>query len=73
MLWNVRPALHYAAQGDCLEAATLLVTAGAKINSITADGYLPLDIAKINGSLRMVKFLGGSYNFFDISCYVTHI
>lgn len=49
--------LHHAAQNDSLEAAVVLVNAGARTDSLTHDGYTPLEIAKMHGSNKMVKFL----------------
>jgi len=49
--------LHYAAQNDSLEVARKLVKAGARWDSITEDGYTPLDIARLVNCSRMVEFL----------------
>jgi len=40
-----------------LESAIVLITAGAKLDNLTEDGYTPLDIAKLGGCLRIVKLL----------------
>ena len=49
--------LHFAAQANALDVVTLLVTAGANLQSKTQDGYTPLDIAKMHGHNEMVKLL----------------
>jgi len=51
---NVTP-LHYAAQNNSLEAALKLIIAGARVNAVTEDGYIPLDIAVLNGSKHIIK------------------
>ena len=51
--------LHHAAQNDCLESTVYLITAGANIYNLTRDGYSPFDIANINKSFRVLKFLQG--------------
>jgi cytochrome c len=49
--------LHFAAQVNALEVISLLVTAGANLESKTQDGYTPLDIAKMHGNSEVVQLL----------------
>jgi ankyrin repeat protein len=50
-------ALHWASYRDDLDAADLLIRAGAKVNAVTDLGVTPLWPASENGSLAMVRKL----------------
>lgn len=50
-------ALHWAAHWDDLETAALLTRAGADPNAATDHGIVPLYLACVNGSARMVQTL----------------
>ncbi len=50
-------ALHWAAHWDALEAADLLIRAGAKTDAANALGVTPLSLACVNGSAAMVEKL----------------
>ncbi len=50
-------ALHWAAHWADLEAADLLITAGAKVDAPNRDGATPLFLAALNGSTPMVERL----------------
>src|SRR5437879_1691551 len=49
--------LHWAARGDDLETARLLIAAGANANAANRYGVLPLSLAAGNASAAMVKLL----------------
>jgi ankyrin repeat protein len=47
-------ALHWAVERDDVELAELLLTAGARVSARTREGVMPLQLAAINGSARML-------------------
>lgn len=50
--------LHFAAQSNFLEAAELLITAGADPNARTEpDHETPLDMAKLHSSQKLIDLL----------------
>jgi len=54
---ELRP-LHFAAQSNSVDAAQLLITAGADVNARTDPGQeTALDIAKLHGHKQFVDFL----------------
>jgi uncharacterized protein len=53
---NITP-LHFAAQYDSLEAAQVLILAGANVCSQTDDEYTPLDTAKLHKSNKVKDLL----------------
>lgn len=60
---KLRP-LHFAAQNNSLEAAKLLITAGADVNACTEpDGETALDIAKLYGHKKFVDFLAKNFYY----------
>jgi uncharacterized protein len=50
-------ALHWAVLADDLEAADLLLRAGAKISAVNREGSTPLQLAALNGSAGMIERL----------------
>ena len=50
-------ALHWAARLDNLEAADMLVRAGARVSAANRVGVTPLQIAALNGSAAMIEKL----------------
>src|SRR3954453_11534119 len=50
-------ALHWAARGDQLEMASLLVKAGADLSARNRYGIAPLYLAAVNGSAQMIQLL----------------
>src|SRR5207245_11607314 len=50
-------ALHWAVERDDLEAADLLLEAGARVAARTREGVTPLQLAAINGSAGMLGHL----------------
>ena len=50
-------ALHWAAQWDDLDTATLLIRAGARVNAADDYGVTPLSLACTNGNASMVETL----------------
>src|SRR5262245_33449053 len=58
-------ALHWAADRDDLEAADLLIAAGAHVAARTREGVTPIRLAAVNGSAGMLNRLlkaGGDVN-----------
>src|SRR5262245_59835376 len=58
-------ALHWAVERDDLEAADLLIEAGARVLSRTREGVTPIQLAAVNGSAAMLDRLfkaGGDVN-----------
>jgi len=58
-------ALHWAAERDDLEAADLLIAAGAHVAARTREGATPMQLAAVNGSAGMLGRLlkaGGDVN-----------
>ena len=53
-------ALHWVAQADDVETATLLLKAGAKAMAANQAGATPLLLASINGSAAMIETLAGA-------------
>ncbi|DBB14584.1 TPA: hypothetical protein ACH3X3_004852 [Trebouxia sp. C0006] len=51
--------LHYAAGYGRKEAAELLLDAGADMKAKNDAGQLPIDAARVNREMHMVKFLKG--------------
>jgi len=47
-------ALHWAVERDDVDLAEMLLTAGARVNARTREGVMPLQLAAINGSARML-------------------
>ena len=47
-------ALHWASRADDLEAADLLLRAGARVSSANREGATPMQLAAINGSAAMI-------------------
>jgi uncharacterized protein len=47
-------ALHWAVERDDVELAELLLTAGARVTARTREGVMPLQLATINGSVRLL-------------------
>ena len=50
-------ALHWAARGDDVDLADLLIAAGAKVSAANREGATPLGLAAINGSAPMIQKL----------------
>src|SRR5678815_3473696 len=50
-------ALHWAVLADDLEAADLLLRAGARISAVNREGATPLQLAALNGSAGMLERL----------------
>jgi ankyrin repeat protein len=60
--------LHFAAREGQLEAAEMLLAAGAGLDAIAADGKTPLNLAIYNGHYDLAKFLvdyGADLNIAD--------
>jgi ankyrin repeat protein len=58
-------ALHWAVERDDLEAADLLIEAGARVGARTREGVTPIQLAAVNGSAAMLDRLlkaGGEVN-----------
>lgn len=61
--------LHFAAQHNALEAANLLILAGADVNARTQyTGETPLDIARLHGHRPMVELLSKSVKIAEKCC-----
>jgi ankyrin repeat protein len=54
---NGESPLHYAAQFGTMDAAALLLSKGAEVNTKRNDGNTPLDMAVASGHKDMVEFL----------------
>src|SRR5262245_51427768 len=56
-------ALHWAVERDDLEAADLLIEAGARVAARTREGVTPIQLAAVNGSATMLDRLlkAGAY------------
>src|SRR5438128_2278147 len=50
-------ALHWAVERDDLEAAGLLLEAGARVAARTREGVTPIELAAVNGSAAMLNRL----------------
>ena len=50
-------ALHWAVRADNLEAADLLLRAGARVSSTNREGSTPMQLAAMNGSAAMIDRL----------------
>ena len=50
-------ALHWTVQADDLEMTDLLIRAGARVAAATREGVMPLELAALNGSARMLEML----------------
>lgn len=66
--------LHFAAQNNALEAAQLLITAGADPTHQTKEGDTPLDIAKSYKHKEMINLLTKLiYKPFDLNLKDTKV
>uniref|UniRef100_A0A3Q3JZY8 SOWAHA-C winged helix-turn-helix domain-containing protein n=1 Tax=Monopterus albus TaxID=43700 RepID=A0A3Q3JZY8_MONAL len=54
-------ALHWAAKHGNEDMATLVVNAGADVNTKSVSGYTPLHIAALHGHRRILDLLIGTY------------
>ena len=50
-------ALHWAVERDDLEAADLLIAAGARVAARTREGVTPIQLAAVNGSAALLERL----------------
>src|SRR5262245_6540473 len=50
-------ALHWAVRSDDLEAADLLIRAGAKVSAANREGATPMQLATLNGNAAMIEKL----------------
>ena len=66
---NIRKiALHHAAEQDDVEAVRLLVTYGANEELEEDDGFTALEIAELNGSKEVIKFLNECREGLHLEC-----
>uniref|UniRef100_A0A3Q3LCG8 Ankyrin repeat domain-containing protein SOWAHB-like n=1 Tax=Mastacembelus armatus TaxID=205130 RepID=A0A3Q3LCG8_9TELE len=60
-LANKKTALHWAAKHGNEDMATLVVNAGADVNTKSVSGYTPLHIAALHGHRHILDLLIGTY------------
>ena len=58
--------LHYAAMVDNAEIATALLEAGAEANAVSLQGWAPVHVAALNGSLAVLDVLSDYVHNMDL-------